>query len=77
MSIRFYYDVVSPFSLLAFSVMKRYKSIWNVDVEYVPILLGGVMKASGNTPPGANPYKLKYLGKGKVSFKRLKVTRNE
>lgn len=59
-----YYDIVSPYSWLAFEVLTRYEGIWKVPIDYTPFLLGGVMRATGNVPPGSNPYKGNYLFKG-------------
>lgn len=50
-SIKLYYDVVSPFSYLAFEILTRYRELWNMDLELCPIFLGGVMVAAGNRPP--------------------------
>ncbi|QRV72441.1 DSBA-like thioredoxin domain protein [Ceratobasidium sp. AG-Ba] len=50
-SIKLCYDVVSPFSYLAFEILVRYRDIWNIDLELCPFYLGGVMSASGNRPP--------------------------
>ncbi|KAG8681725.1 hypothetical protein FRC09_017292, partial [Ceratobasidium sp. 395] len=50
-SIKLCYDIVSPFSYLAFEVLTRYRDIWNIDLELCPYYLGGVMSASGNRPP--------------------------
>ncbi|GAA5965038.1 hypothetical protein JCM21900_006219 [Sporobolomyces salmonicolor] len=49
--ISFYYDVVSPWSLLAYHVLKRYREPWGMKLELKPTFLGGVMHASGNQPP--------------------------
>lgn len=59
-----YYDVVSPYSWMAFEVLNRYESLWKLPVDYVPFVLGGVMKATSNVPPGSNPFKARYMGKG-------------
>ncbi|KAF8607996.1 putative glutathione s-transferase kappa 1 [Ceratobasidium sp. AG-I] len=50
-SIKLCYDIVSPFSYLAFETLVRYREIWNIDLELCPFYLGGVMSASGNRPP--------------------------
>ena len=47
----YYFDVVSPYTAFAWFVLQRYKSRWNLPIELKPIFLGGVMKATGNTPP--------------------------
>ena len=62
--ITFYYDVVSPYSWIAFEVLTRYEGIWKVPIDYTPFFLGGVMQTTGNVPPVSNPYKGNYLFKG-------------
>lgn len=44
-------DVVSPFAYMAFYVTKNSTTFKQCDVEYVPIFLGGLMKACNNRPP--------------------------
>lgn len=46
-----YYDVVSPWSYVAYELLKRYRAPWAVQLELKPAFLGGVMQASGNKPP--------------------------
>ncbi|KAG8435609.1 hypothetical protein GDO86_013521 [Hymenochirus boettgeri] len=58
-----FYDVVSPYSWLGFEVICRYRNIWNVDVRLRPGFLGGIMQASGNSPPAMVPKKGAYMGK--------------
>ncbi|XP_018422141.1 PREDICTED: glutathione S-transferase kappa 1-like isoform X3 [Nanorana parkeri] len=43
-----FYDVVSSYSWLGFEIMCRYKNIWNVDVQFRPGFLGGIMQATGS-----------------------------
>ncbi|CAD5118664.1 DgyrCDS7351 [Dimorphilus gyrociliatus] len=50
-SIEVYYDVVSPYSWLAFEMACRLREAWRISVKLKPFFLGGVMKASGNKPP--------------------------
>ena len=54
-TITLYYDCLSPFSFFAFSVIDRYvkAGLWPASFVLKPILLGGVMAATGNAPPGA------------------------
>ncbi|XP_074509411.1 glutathione S-transferase kappa 1-like [Sebastes fasciatus] len=61
--IELYYDVVSPYCWLGFEVMCRYRHVWNIELRLRPALLGGVMKGSGNKPPGLLPDKLLYMTK--------------
>ncbi|XP_018422140.1 PREDICTED: glutathione S-transferase kappa 1-like isoform X2 [Nanorana parkeri] len=56
-----FYDVVSSYSWLGFEIMCRYKNIWNVDVQFRPGFLGGIMQATGNSPPAMVPKKGAYM----------------
>ncbi|BGP36222.1 hypothetical protein JCM10450v2_000118 [Rhodotorula kratochvilovae] len=49
--VTFHFDVVSPWSVFAYAVLKRYRQPWNLDLVLKPMFLGGVMSASGNQPP--------------------------
>jgi len=55
-SIELFYDCLSPFSYLAFTVLERYQPVWGVDLRLRPLLLGGVMGATKNLPPMARPW---------------------
>lgn len=61
LTIRLSYDIVSPWSYFAYVVLKRYRPIWDFDLLLNPVWLGGVMKASKNTPPFAVPNKFKKM----------------
>eukprot|EP01025_Chloroclados_australasicus_P037964 TRINITY_DN38845_c0_g1_i5.p1 TRINITY_DN38845_c0_g1~~TRINITY_DN38845_c0_g1_i5.p1 ORF type:complete len:141 (+),score=3.90 TRINITY_DN38845_c0_g1_i5:86-508(+) len=50
-TIIFCFDTTSTYSWLGLEVILRYEKIWNVEVEICPVLLGGIMKLSGNIPP--------------------------
>ncbi len=56
--LEFFYDYVSPYSYLANSQIPKLKE---VEVLYRPILLGAVMHATKNSPPGNIPEKGIYL----------------
>lgn len=49
--IQLFYDVLSPYSWIAFEALCRYRSKWNIELVFQPFLLGGIMKESGNKPP--------------------------
>ncbi|TKY88356.1 hypothetical protein EX895_002708 [Sporisorium graminicola] len=49
--VKFYFDVVSPWSYVGFQVLRRYQSLWNLEITYKPVNLGYIMKYSGNKPP--------------------------
>jgi 2-hydroxychromene-2-carboxylate isomerase len=57
--LEFFYDYVSPYSYLADTQLGRL----DAEVRYRPMLLGGVMKATGNSPPKTVPAKGSYLDK--------------
>jgi glutathione S-transferase kappa 1 len=58
--VKFYYDIISPWSRLALELLLRYRQLWNLQIEYRPAFLGGISQASGNTGPEANRYKKVY-----------------
>eukprot|EP00164_Ancoracysta_twista_P001469 GFYU01001917.1.p1 GENE.GFYU01001917.1~~GFYU01001917.1.p1 ORF type:complete len:305 (+),score=84.62 GFYU01001917.1:95-1009(+) len=60
-TLELYYDVVSPFSYLAHEVVTRYENIWDLDVVRKPVFLGGIMKATGNQPPGMLPARAMHM----------------
>ncbi|XP_073702832.1 glutathione S-transferase kappa 1 [Garra rufa] len=59
--VELFYDVVSPYTWLAFEVLCRYRSVWNIELKFKPAYLGGVMHGSGNRPPGLVPNKFLYM----------------
>jgi len=56
-----FYDVISPYSYLAWHSLKRYAPRWGVAVQPRPFFLGGVMMGAKNAPPGMNPAKGAWL----------------
>ena len=46
----FYYDIVSPFCYLY--ILQRHRLEEKIDIKPVPILLGGLLKATDNRGPG-------------------------
>lgn len=62
--ITLYIDCVSPYGFFAFHVLETCRHIWKgVDIDYVPIVLGIVMKETGNRAPIAIPNKGIWLQK--------------
>jgi glutathione S-transferase kappa 1 len=59
--IDFCYDIVSPYSYLAFVALRRYREAWDLDLNLEPIFLGGVMAATGNSPPAMLPARGVYM----------------
>ncbi len=72
--IDFYFDFISPYSYLAH---KKIKDLSNLNINYKPILLGGLHKLGGITAPAFNERKLKNMKndcdlvafKNKIEFK--------
>ena len=58
--LEFFFDYVSPFSYLADTQLPALLERTGAGIVYKPILLGGIFKASNNTPPPAIPAKFKY-----------------
>ena len=46
--IHLYYDIVSTYSYLAFENLCRYREVWNMDIVFHPVFLGGLWKQVGN-----------------------------
>ncbi|KAK5681515.1 hypothetical protein LTS10_006047 [Elasticomyces elasticus] len=56
-------DCVSPYSYYAFVFLKKNRDLLEkhgVEVEFVPVFLGGINVGTGNKPPGELPAKAKY-----------------
>jgi len=72
--IDFYFDFISPYSYLAY---KKLNNLNNINVNYKPILLGGLHKLGGITAPAFNERKMKNMKndceliakKNKIEFK--------
>lgn len=57
----YFFDYVSPYSYLADSQLPGITARTGAELAYRPMLLGGVMQATGNSPPATVPAKGKYL----------------
>ncbi|CEH15121.1 GLUTATHIONE S-TRANSFERASE KAPPA [Ceraceosorus bombacis] len=64
-NITMYYDIVSPWSVIAFKVLQRYHQKWDFELRFQPISLGKVMQISGNKPP------ITVNNKGKWMFQEI------
>ena len=60
-SIDFYFDFISPYSYLSLERLKLLKKNNDIVINYKPILLGGLHKLGGLTPPAFNDRKLKNM----------------
>jgi glutathione S-transferase kappa 1 len=63
MKVRYLFDVVSPYSALSTKVLLRYKAEWGLQLELVPVFLGGIMQATGNKPPAMLAARAMFQGK--------------
>ena len=60
-TVEFYFDFGSPTAYLAYRRLRQLAQAYGLTIEYRPILLGGVFKATGNTSPVAIPAKGEYM----------------
>ena len=60
-SVEFYFDFGSPTAYLAHKRLGQLSKQYDLQVRYMPMLLGGVFKATGNASPVAIPAKGKYM----------------
>ena len=51
MKVDFIFDVASPNMYFCHKLIPDFKTRTGVEFEYIPCLLGGIMKLSGNQPP--------------------------
>ncbi|PMD65251.1 HCCA isomerase/glutathione S-transferase kappa [Hyaloscypha bicolor E] len=66
-----YVDTVSPFAYEAYYILRNDPVFKKCEIIYVPIFLGGVMKACGNTPPIKVKNKDKWIDVERVRWARL------
>ena len=52
--IDFYFDFASPNAYLSHKVMQKIKEKYDVELNYIPVLVGGIFKATNNKPPMEN-----------------------
>uniref|UniRef100_W6NHB9 DSBA oxidoreductase domain containing protein n=1 Tax=Haemonchus contortus TaxID=6289 RepID=W6NHB9_HAECO len=60
-AVKLYYDVISPYSWVAFESLLRYQFVWPIEVFLKPFSLQGIRMLSGNKPPGTVKNKLIYM----------------
>tara|TARA_B100001093_G_scaffold477201_1_gene504271 strand:+ start:32 stop:616 length:585 start_codon:yes stop_codon:yes gene_type:complete len=76
-SLDFYFDFISPYSFLAHKKLKLLNKNNKINIEYKPILLGGLHKLTEITAPAFNERKMKNMkndceliaSKNKIKFK--------
>ena len=59
--LHFYLDVMSPYTYLAWKVLGRYRSVWDLQVVLRPFFLGAIMQGSGNQPPAMVPNRAAFM----------------
>ena len=62
-SMDFYFDFISPYSYLAYKKLIKLNKNKNFNINYKPILLGGLHKLGGITAPAFNERKMKNMKK--------------
>ena len=60
-SVEFYFDFISPYSLLAYKKLKSLNKNNQINIIYKPILLGGLHKLGNITAPAFNERKMKNM----------------
>lgn len=60
-TLEFYFDFGSPTAYLAYQRLAQLSDQYPLEVNFKPMLLGGVFKATGNTSPAAIPAKGHYM----------------
>ncbi|NND68407.1 MAG: 2-hydroxychromene-2-carboxylate isomerase [Halioglobus sp.] len=58
----FYFDFGSPTAYLAHKRLLQLRAEYGLEINYIPMLLGGVFKATDNVSPVAIPAKGAYMG---------------
>jgi 2-hydroxychromene-2-carboxylate isomerase len=69
-AIEFFFDFGSPTTYLAHTQLPRIAAETGARVDYVPMLLGGVFKATGNQSPVMIPAKGRWMGQDIARFAR-------
>ncbi len=57
----FYFDVGSPTAYLAWQRLLQLREQYDLQINFKPVLLGGVFKATDNVSPVTNPAKAAYM----------------
>ncbi|KKX66720.1 MULTISPECIES: 2-hydroxychromene-2-carboxylate isomerase [Pseudomonas] len=60
-TVEFYFDLGSPATYLAYTQLPKICAQTDSQLIYVPFLLGGVFKATGNASPATIPAKGRYM----------------
>ncbi|UTW56708.1 2-hydroxychromene-2-carboxylate isomerase [Kordiimonas sp. SCSIO 12610] len=62
-TIEFYFDFGSPTAYLAYKRLIQLQGQYGAKIEFRPMLLGGIFKATGNMSPVMIPAKGQYMGR--------------
>ena len=49
--IDFYFDFASPNAYFGFNFLKTFPQKYHSEINYIPVLLGGIFKSTNNKPP--------------------------
>ena len=60
-SFDFYFDFASPYTFLAHKEIRKIEKQHSVNIKYIPVLLGGLLKSAGIKPNVDIPIKAKYM----------------
>ena len=60
-SLDFYFDFISPYSFIAHKKIEKIRKKKNININYKPILLGGLHNLGGITAPAFNERKMKNM----------------
>ncbi|MHB2061490.1 2-hydroxychromene-2-carboxylate isomerase [Pseudomonas monsensis] len=60
-TVEFYFDLGSPATYLAYTQLPKLCAETDSELIYIPMLLGGVFKATGNASPAMIPAKGRYM----------------
>ncbi|KAF7588715.1 hypothetical protein BBP40_005316 [Aspergillus hancockii] len=68
--ITFYFDLLSPFSYIAFHILRTSPVFANCTIKYTPLLLLDLLQQCQNTPPIAVKNKAPWLNKERLYWSR-------
>jgi 2-hydroxychromene-2-carboxylate isomerase len=69
--IDFYFDFASPNGYLSLQALKKYQASMDLEINYIPVLLGGIFKITNNQPPMIAFGEVK----GKLEYENLEMKR--
>ncbi|ELT89993.1 hypothetical protein CAPTEDRAFT_222990 [Capitella teleta] len=60
-TVEFFYDIVSPYSWIAFECLCRHRNVWNIDLKLKPVFHAVVIQTAGNEQTVLVPKRRTYL----------------